>query len=102
MRPAIVAELLCRTGSNSDYQDRMGTEGEGFGIMATEETQGPGSKTGEMVTGLILLGLGIIFLLNSLDIWDLGDSWPLILVTVGLSLIAGELRKNSADGSSPS
>ncbi|MBD3298144.1 MAG: hypothetical protein GF341_05770 [candidate division Zixibacteria bacterium] len=66
-------------------------------IMGTEEAK---KHRNEMVTGLILFGLGIIFLLNSFDIVDIGESWPLILVVVGLSLIAGSLRRDAA-GRSP-
>lgn len=70
--------------------------------MTTKETKAPQPKTGEMVTGLILLGVGVVFLLNSFDIWDIGDSWPLILVAVGLSLIAGALRRGPVRGPSRS
>ncbi len=61
--------------------------------MGTDEAK---KHRNEMVTGLILFGLGIIFLLNSFDVVDIGDSWPLILVVIGLSLIAGSLRRDTA------
>jgi hypothetical protein len=51
-----------------------------------------------LVTGLILLGLGIIFQLNSFNIVDIEESWPVIIIVIGLALIAGSIRGGSAVG----
>lgn len=45
------------------------------------------SRNGSIIGGLILLGLGILFLLNNWDILDFEESWPLILVIIGIGLI---------------
>lgn len=42
-----------------------------------------------MVTGIIITGVGALFLLNNLDVLDFGDSWPLILILAGVTLIVG-------------
>jgi putative Mn2+ efflux pump MntP len=60
----------------------------GLGDMATENHQEKNLR-GRMVGGIILTGLGLLFLLNNLDVIDFQDSWPLVLIIVGLSLLVG-------------
>jgi hypothetical protein len=51
-------------------------------------------RSGQAEGGAILLGFGVLFLLINLDILPgLGDSWPVILIIVGLSLIIGGFIK---------
>ena len=51
-------------------------------------------RSGQVEGGTIVLGLGVLFLLINLDILPgLGDSWPVILIIVGLSLIIGGFIK---------
>lgn len=66
--------------------------------MADERSNGDGYNRSRMVGGIIVLGLGILFLLSNLEILDFGDSWPLILIIVGLSLLVGAFaNKKKAD-----
>jgi hypothetical protein len=66
-----------------------------------ETTQQPNQSTprkskdvhGGIVGGLILIGIGGIFLLDSLDILDMDVAWPLILIVVGTAILVGSLRK---------
>ena len=52
------------------------------------------SPHGKMVSGIILLGIGVLFLLNNFDILFIDESWPLILIVVGIALLVGAwLRK---------
>jgi hypothetical protein len=46
-----------------------------------------------IVGGLILIGVGGIFLLDSLDILDMDVTWPLILIVVGVAILVGSLLK---------
>jgi len=59
--------------------------------------QKPPAKTkrcpGELTAGLILVGLGLVFLLHQFDILRLRQGWPLILIAVGLALVAGTLLR---------
>ncbi len=50
-------------------------------------------------TGLILIGLGGIFLGNALDIFyfDIGDLWPIFLILVGFAMIRGHAWKVSKE-----
>ena len=49
--------------------------------------------------GLLLIVLGLLFLLNNVDVLDIGDFfsrfWPLILVLIGLKLIFGQRSQSS-------
>lgn len=47
----------------------------------------------ELTAGLILVGLGLVFLLHQFDLLRLRQGWPLILIAVGLALVAGTLLK---------
>ena len=56
------------------------------------------SGTGPMVTGAILVALGLIILLSNLGLtwwidWDV--LWPLILIGIGVSILWGRGRKKS-------
>ena len=48
---------------------------------------------GGFATGIVLLLLGVAFLLEELDVWDLNFSvvWPLILIGLGLAIGLGAL-----------
>jgi uncharacterized membrane protein AbrB (regulator of aidB expression) len=55
---------------------------------------------GKMVSGIILLGIGVVFLLNNFDILVIDESWPLIIIIVGLALLVGALfRKQDSEPS---
>jgi len=51
-------------------------------------------RHGMVIGGLIVLGLGVIFLLSNLEIIpDFGRMWPLVLVVIGIALLVGAVVK---------
>ena len=51
-------------------------------------------RRGTLIGGVILLGVGLIFLLSNLDIIpDIDDMWPLFPIIVGVALIVGSFYK---------
>ena len=51
-------------------------------------------RHGMVIGGIIVLGIGIVFLLGNLRIIPhIGEMWPLILVVVGVALLIGALVK---------
>lgn len=51
-------------------------------------------RRGMLIGGLITLGMGIIFLLETLDIIPgFGKIWPLFPIIVGIALIVGAFVK---------
>ena len=51
-------------------------------------------RHGMVIGGLIVLGLGVVFLLANLEIIpDFGTMWPLVLVVIGIALLIGALVK---------
>jgi uncharacterized membrane protein HdeD (DUF308 family) len=54
-------------------------------------------RHGMVIGGIIVLGIGIVFLLGNLCIIPhIGTMWPLILVVVGIALLIGALVKKDA------
>lgn len=52
-----------------------------------------------VIGGLIVLGLGVVFLLANLEIIpDVGTMWPLILVVIGIALLIGAAVKKDKKG----
>lgn len=57
------------------------------------------TRHGMVIGGLIVLGLGVVFLLANLEIIpDFGTMWPLILVVVGIALLIGAAVKKEKKG----
>jgi Na+-transporting methylmalonyl-CoA/oxaloacetate decarboxylase gamma subunit len=55
------------------------------------------SRRGTVIGGLIVLGLGVVFLLANLEIIpDFGTMWPLVLVVIGIALLVGAIVKKEA------
>ena len=51
-------------------------------------------RRGMLIGGLIVLGIGFIFLLSNLGILpDIDEMWPLILIIIGVSLMIGSFYK---------
>ncbi|MGB7063483.1 MAG: DUF5668 domain-containing protein [Candidatus Zixiibacteriota bacterium] len=56
-------------------------------------------RHGMMIGGLIVLGLGVVFLLANLEIIpDFGTMWPLVLVVIGIALLIGAMVKKDKKG----
>lgn len=59
-------------------------------------------RQGKLTWGIILIGVGIIFLLSNWGIIpDLEESWPIILIVVGIALILVAKRKGEGEKKSP-
>jgi uncharacterized membrane protein HdeD (DUF308 family) len=51
-------------------------------------------RSGLMIGGSIMIGIGALFLLINLDILpNMGESWPIIIIVIGLALIIGGIAK---------
>ncbi|MBI4294744.1 MAG: hypothetical protein HY669_01090 [Chloroflexi bacterium] len=46
------------------------------------------------VAAIILIGLGILFLLNNFGVLSWGSFWPLILIIIGVALLVGRSRRS--------
>ncbi|HEY7618072.1 MAG TPA: B-box zinc finger protein [Terriglobales bacterium] len=59
-----------------------------FGMVRTFGTGGKADYTSVPIGALILIGLGVIFLLHTMDVWFFGMNrfWPLILIAIGVWL----------------
>lgn len=56
--------------------------------MDSSDAKPPVNLTGRLMAGVILLGLGALFLLDSFDVLDAGrfhDYWPVLLILLGIS-----------------
>ena len=55
-------------------------------------------RRGLVIGGLIVLGVGLIFFLGNMGIIPhAGQTWPLILMVVGVALLIGALIKKEPD-----
>ncbi len=60
--------------------------------MSDNEKKDIEARSGQMVGGLIVLGIGLLFLLVNMDILPpLHDTWPMFMIIVGVALIGGAL-----------
>lgn len=61
------------------------------------------NQRGKMVTGIILTGIGVLFLLHNFDILFIHESWPFILIVIGLAMLIGAMfrKKDSESGEIP-
>jgi multisubunit Na+/H+ antiporter MnhB subunit len=51
-------------------------------------------RHGLLMGGIIMIGIGLIFLLINLDVLpNMGKSWPIIIIVVGIALIVGGFGK---------
>lgn len=53
--------------------------------------------TDGVIAGLIFIALGVAFLLDRLDVWDLRFEviWPAVLVGVGVLIVLGALLRRT-------
>ncbi|MBD3401727.1 hypothetical protein GF420_02440 [candidate division GN15 bacterium] len=59
----------------------------------TESTDNKQEKR-PIVSGFILLGIGIVLLLGSRDVIDLEQAWPLFIIVVGLAIVFAALTRD--------
>lgn len=51
-------------------------------------------QSGNYIGGIILIGVGVLFLLVNFDVIPgLEDSWPIFIIIVGLAIIVGAMTK---------
>lgn len=66
--------------------------------MTNMENKGQEERSGMMIGGLIVLGIGILFLLINLGIIPgFKVIWPIIMIIVGLALIIGSFSNRKKD-----
>jgi hypothetical protein len=55
---------------------------------------------GTFVTGIVFVVVGLAYLLESLDVWEVspGRIWPIFLVALGAAILAGGTRSDRSDG----
>lgn len=72
--------------------------------MGTQEEKKSSGRHSRLVEGIILIGIGLVFLFSNLGIIPgIGRVWPLFLIVVGFALFAGAFdRRSSTPPSSPS
>ncbi|HET7088058.1 MAG TPA: PspC domain-containing protein [Anaerolineae bacterium] len=64
------------------------------GALSAEARPAQTSNEGAKIFGLILIGIGVIFLLgNVLPAFSFSTWWPLVLVVVGVALLVSQLRR---------
>lgn len=57
-------------------------------------TEEKDDRHGKLIGGIILIGIGLVFLLSNWGIIpDFSESWPIVLVVIGFALILGARRK---------
>ena len=62
--------------------------------MTDEQSKEAETRSGKLIGGLIVLGVGILFLLVNYDIIpSLNRSWPFFMIIVGVALIIGSFVK---------
>jgi len=61
--------------------------------MSDQEHGTQKDDRGKLVGGIIVAGIGLIFLLSNLDVIPrIGRTWPLFLIVVGFALLVGAMR----------
>ena len=52
------------------------------------------NRSGLLIGGSIMIGIGLVFLLINLDVLPhMSDSWPIIIIVIGIALIIGGFGK---------
>ena len=75
-----------------DLANRARELSQGFGVG----TAAPGApnRQGALLFGGILIGLGVLFLVQNLLRIDLSQYWPLMLIVIGVALLVPQFRKS--------
>ena len=68
-------------------------------IVMGEKNKEKNERANLLISGSIILGVGIIFLLINMDVIPgLHDTWPILIIIVGIALIVGGFAsKKKAD-----
>jgi hypothetical protein len=70
--------------------------------MSEVNDSGRKCRHSPLTGGIILTGIGLVFLLSNFRIIPhIGRSWPLILIVIGVALLAGALGHRRDSNSAP-
>lgn len=70
--------------------------------MNHEERKHREERSGMLIGGTIVMGVGLLFLLVNLDVLPgLHDTWPVFIIIVGIALIIGGFSKKKKTGEFP-
>jgi len=86
------------TVSDSSIEDNVPVVAEGESISEPEE----GGDKSRFIVGIVLVGLGILFLLNTFNIFvwfSFFKMWPLVLIIVGLVILFKGINRGKTDES---
>ena len=57
-------------------------------------TEEKNDRHGKLIGGIILIGIGLVFLLSNWEIIpDFSESWPIVIIVIGVALLLGARRK---------
>jgi hypothetical protein len=62
----------------------------GMGDATETDESAPSGQRGRQLVGLVLIGLGLLFLANTLGWlawWSWSQFWPVVLVVLGLAIL---------------
>jgi hypothetical protein len=63
-------------------------------MMDNQVEKKHGDRSGHLIGGTILIGVGLLFLLINLDVFPgLEDLWPVFIIIVGVALIIGSMTR---------
>ena len=61
-------------------------------------TEEKDDRHGKLIGGIILIGIGLVFLLSNWEIIpDFSESWPIVIIVIGVALLLGARRKAGED-----
>lgn len=61
-------------------------------------TEEKDDRHGKLIGGVILIGIGLVFLLSNWEIIpDFSESWPIIIIVIGFALLLGARRKGGEE-----
>lgn len=94
---AYIALALVMPGAAEASDDASPREPPDETTAVTTEGAPPSQSTqrNRNIVGIILIGIGVLFLLQQLNLfWWLswGTLWPIVLIAIGIALVAGRMR----------
>jgi hypothetical protein len=91
----LVSRRITLPPRSSLYPDEVGYMSETSNMKKKDER-------GRLVGGIIVTGIGLVFLLSNLDVIPgIGRTWPLFLVVVGFALLVGAMGRRDRSQPGP-
>jgi len=89
----IPEDPACTTGKSATEEIKEKADEFAKDVKKTADHYSRNREDGRAIAGIIIIGIGIIFLLQNILGWDVWENlWPLILVIIGLVIIANGRR----------